>query len=47
MRDEDGVFSYPIDLIESVEIHPTYEKMGGIVYFDGGTAEIPMIIYYS
>ena len=40
LRDKDEVFSYPIDPIEKVEIHPTYEKTEGIVYFDGGRAEI-------
>ena len=40
LTDEDGPFFYPSDLIERVEIHPTYEELGGIVYFDGGTAKI-------
>ncbi len=40
LTDEDGPFFYPTDLIERVEIHPTYEETGGIVYFDGGTAKI-------
>jgi hypothetical protein len=40
LRDESGPFFYPTDLIERVEIHPTYEETGGVVYFDGGMAKI-------
>jgi hypothetical protein len=40
LRDADGTFHYPIDMIERVEIHPTYKRSGGTAYCSGRKSEI-------
>jgi len=40
LEDDDGPFSYPIDQIEKILIHPTYRLSGGVVHCSGKAVKV-------
>ena len=43
IRDEDGPFDYPTDMLAELEIYKTKEATIGWVYYSGGMANVDYI----